>query len=64
MHLVPAAIDAYSKLNVKHEPLRLITPQFEAPLPSLQPAVSLFKLSSYNIISCTSIVLIECCYCF
>ncbi|KAB7501055.1 Intraflagellar transport protein 52-like protein [Armadillidium nasatum] len=39
MHLVPAAIDAYSKLNVKHEPLRLITPQFEAPLPSLQPAV-------------------------
>ncbi|MCL4110819.1 UNVERIFIED_CONTAM: hypothetical protein GTU68_039932, partial [Idotea baltica] len=39
MHLVPEAIDAFTKLNVKHEPLRLITPQFEAPLPSLQPAV-------------------------
>ncbi|KAK7081804.1 Intraflagellar transport protein 52 [Halocaridina rubra] len=39
MQLVPVAIDAYSKLNVKHEPLRLITPQFETPLPPLQPAV-------------------------
>ncbi|XP_064089460.1 intraflagellar transport protein 52 homolog [Macrobrachium nipponense] len=39
MQLVPASIDAYSKVNVKHEPLRLITPQFETPLPPLQPAV-------------------------
>ncbi|XP_063599987.1 intraflagellar transport protein 52 homolog [Penaeus indicus] len=39
MQLVPAAIEAYGKLNVKHEPLRLITPQFETPLPPLQPAV-------------------------
>ncbi|KAF2348779.1 hypothetical protein FHG87_020465, partial [Trinorchestia longiramus] len=39
MEMVPTAIDAYSKLNVKHEPLRLITPQFETPLPQLHPAV-------------------------
>ncbi|XP_063226406.1 intraflagellar transport protein 52 homolog [Bacillus rossius redtenbacheri] len=37
--VVPAAIDAYKELGVKHEPLRLITPQFETPLPALQPAV-------------------------
>lgn len=36
---VPAAIQAYEDLNVKHEPLRLITPQFETPLPPLQAAV-------------------------
>ncbi|KAJ9573714.1 hypothetical protein L9F63_008927 [Diploptera punctata] len=36
---VPAAIQAYQDLNVKHEPLRLITPQFETPLPPLQAAV-------------------------
>ena len=39
MELVPAAIEAYSQVGVKHEPLRLITPQFETPLPQLQPAV-------------------------
>ncbi|XP_038144960.1 intraflagellar transport protein 52 homolog [Cyprinodon tularosa] len=32
-------ISAYKQLNVKHEPLRLITPQFVTPLPQLQPAV-------------------------
>ena len=31
---------AYEDLRVKHEPLLLITPQFETPLPPLQPAVS------------------------
>lgn len=31
---------AYKQLNVKEEPLQLITPQFETPLPQLQPAVS------------------------
>ena len=31
---------AYKQLNVKDEPLQLITPQFETPLPQLQPAVS------------------------
>ena len=30
---------AYEQLGVKHEPLRLITPQFETPLPPLQAAV-------------------------
>eukprot|EP00040_Diaphanoeca_grandis_P043914 m.10720 g.10720 ORF g.10720 m.10720 type:complete len:426 (+) comp8450_c0_seq1:246-1523(+) len=36
---VPAALDAYKALGVKHEPLTLITPQFETPLPPLAPAV-------------------------
>lgn len=31
---------AYEDLRVKHEPLLLITPQFETPLPPLQPAVN------------------------
>jgi intraflagellar transport protein 52 len=39
---VPAAIQAYQDLNVKHEPLRLITPQFETPLPPLQAAVLVY----------------------
>lgn len=30
---------AFEQLNVKHESLTLITPQFETPLPPLQPAV-------------------------
>ncbi|CAH8646635.1 Intraflagellar transport protein 52 [Schistosoma haematobium] len=37
--LVPKAIQAYEKLRVKHEPLSLISPQFETPLPPVQPAV-------------------------
>eukprot|EP00164_Ancoracysta_twista_P002160 GFYU01002852.1.p1 GENE.GFYU01002852.1~~GFYU01002852.1.p1 ORF type:complete len:441 (+),score=122.35 GFYU01002852.1:170-1492(+) len=37
--LIPEAIDLYEKLGVKHEPLSLIPPQFETPLPPLQPAV-------------------------
>ncbi|BHF75117.1 Intraflagellar transport protein 52 [Sparganum proliferum] len=37
--LVPKALSAYEKLRVKHEPLSLITPEFETPLPPLQPAV-------------------------
>ncbi|XP_017296627.1 intraflagellar transport protein 52 homolog isoform X1 [Kryptolebias marmoratus] len=36
---LPQVISAYTQLNVKHEPLQLITPQFETPLPQLQPAV-------------------------
>ncbi|XP_064624329.1 intraflagellar transport protein 52 homolog isoform X2 [Lineus longissimus] len=36
---VPKAIKAFETLRVKHEPLTLITPQFETPLPPLQPAV-------------------------
>ena len=30
----------YKEVSVKHEPLTLITPEFETPLPPLQPAVS------------------------
>ncbi|XP_041358031.1 intraflagellar transport protein 52 homolog isoform X2 [Gigantopelta aegis] len=37
--LVPKAIKAFEQLGVKHEGLTLITPQFETPLPPLQPAV-------------------------
>ncbi|KAL5106125.1 hypothetical protein TcWFU_003135 [Taenia crassiceps] len=37
--MVPKALAAYEKLRVKHEPLSLITPEFETPLPPLQPAV-------------------------
>ena len=36
---VPRGITAYKELGIKHEPLRLITPQFETPLPPLQAAV-------------------------
>ncbi|CAB1448476.1 unnamed protein product [Pleuronectes platessa] len=40
---LPQVIGAYKQLNVKDEPLQLITPQFETPLPQLQPAVVEFK---------------------
>eukprot|EP00293_Proteomonas_sulcata_P011100 CAMPEP_0184316024 /NCGR_PEP_ID=MMETSP1049-20130417/87380_1 /TAXON_ID=77928 /ORGANISM="Proteomonas sulcata, Strain CCMP704" /LENGTH=60 /DNA_ID=CAMNT_0026634821 /DNA_START=33 /DNA_END=212 /DNA_ORIENTATION=+ len=36
---IPESIKLYEELNVKHEVLTLIPPQFEAPLPPLQPAV-------------------------
>ncbi|XP_014833069.1 PREDICTED: intraflagellar transport protein 52 homolog isoform X1 [Poecilia mexicana] len=38
-HSLPEVISSFKQLNVKHEPLQLITPQFETPLPQLQPAV-------------------------
>eukprot|EP00041_Stephanoeca_diplocostata_P039347 m.1617510 g.1617510 ORF g.1617510 m.1617510 type:complete len:422 (-) comp25373_c0_seq3:7912-9177(-) len=37
--VVPNALAAYDTLGIEHEPLRLITPQFETPLPPLEPAV-------------------------
>ncbi|XP_065311440.1 intraflagellar transport protein 52 homolog [Dermacentor albipictus] len=37
--MLPVVINAYEELGVPHEPLRLISPQFECPLPPLQPAV-------------------------
>eukprot|EP00698_Gefionella_okellyi_P006079 TRINITY_DN15544_c0_g1_i1.p1 TRINITY_DN15544_c0_g1~~TRINITY_DN15544_c0_g1_i1.p1 ORF type:complete len:457 (+),score=98.56 TRINITY_DN15544_c0_g1_i1:63-1373(+) len=37
--LIPEVIQLYSELGVKHEPLTLIQPQFETPLPPLTPAV-------------------------
>lgn len=39
-NLLPDVIGCYEQLSVKYEPLRLIKPQFEIPLPSLQLAVS------------------------
>ncbi|GBG28831.1 Intraflagellar transport protein 52-like [Hondaea fermentalgiana] len=38
-NLIPEAVALYKTLSVKHEPLTLIPPQFEAPLPPLVPAV-------------------------
>ena len=37
--LVPAAVALFAELGVKNEPLSLIPPQFETPLPPLVPAV-------------------------
>lgn len=39
MRHVPRVIRAYGELKIKHEPLPLISPQFETPLPPLKPAV-------------------------
>jgi intraflagellar transport protein 52 len=38
-NLIPEAVELYKKLGVKHEPLSLIHPQFETPLPPLFPSV-------------------------
>jgi len=37
--LIPEGVKLYHHLGVKHEPLTLIPPQFETPMPALQPAV-------------------------
>ncbi|ORZ35362.1 hypothetical protein BCR44DRAFT_1414734 [Catenaria anguillulae PL171] len=39
LSLVPSALQAMNDLRLKHEPLTLIAPQFESPLPALTPAV-------------------------
>lgn len=39
MEHVPKVIRGYQELKIKHEPLPLISPQFETPLPPLKPAV-------------------------
>jgi len=36
---IPETVKLFQALSVKHEPLGLIPPQFEVPLPPLQPAV-------------------------
>lgn len=38
-HLVPEAVKLFPEMDVKHEPLTLIPPTFETPMPSLEPAV-------------------------
>jgi len=40
-NIVPESIALYSTLGIKHEPLTLIPPQFETPMPQLQAAVFL-----------------------
>jgi len=37
--LVPETVKLYADLKLKHEPLSLIPPEFECPLPPLEPAV-------------------------
>ena len=37
--LIPEVVDLHQRLNVKNELLTLIPPQFEVPLPNLQPAI-------------------------
>lgn len=37
--LLPKVLTAYKDLSIKHEPLTLISPNFDTPLPPLQPAV-------------------------
>lgn len=39
MSNLPKVVRAFDTLGVKHETLSLITPEFETPLPPLQPAV-------------------------
>lgn len=41
LDMVPASLKAYDDLNVKHEPLSLIAPNFETPLPPTQASVRL-----------------------
>eukprot|EP00662_Eupelagonemidae_sp_cell21_P015936 gene15936-46183_t len=36
--LIPESVKAYEQLNVKHEPLTLIQPEFHTPLPPFFPA--------------------------
>lgn len=36
--LIPECVKLYKQMGVKHEPLSLIPPQFECPLPPLAPA--------------------------
>lgn len=42
LNMVPACIKAFDVLGVKHEPLTLIPPHFEAPLPPTQASVNIF----------------------
>ena len=37
--MIPKVMEIYDELNVKHEPLTLILPEFERPSPPLKPAV-------------------------
>lgn len=45
--LLRDVIDTYQQLDVKYEPLKIIKPQFEIPLPALQLAVSYIYVFFY-----------------
>lgn len=47
LNMIPACIKSYETLGVKHEPLTLIPPHFEAPLPPTQASVSITYLILY-----------------
>ncbi|KAG7493697.1 hypothetical protein JOB18_014846 [Solea senegalensis] len=47
---LPQVISAYKQLNVKDEPLQLITPQLETPLPQLQPAVRISPSLQFSVV--------------
>lgn len=47
-HLLKEVINTYEKLSVQYEPLKIIKPQFEIPLPPLQLAVSILKVISFD----------------
>lgn len=48
LNTIPACINAYEALGVKHEPLTLIPPHFEAPLPPTQASVSITYIEFQN----------------
>lgn len=50
MKCVPKVLEAFETLKIKHESLRLIPPQFNSPLPPLQPAVSNLTLRTVKVI--------------
>lgn len=54
--LLPEVISCYEQVNVKYEPLKLIKPQFEIPLPTLQLAVGFLQnfFQHFIIIICHS----------
>ena len=44
LNMVPACIKAFEVLNVNHEPLSLIAPNFETPLPPTQASVNTIRI--------------------
>lgn len=48
--LLPDVISCYEQLNIKYEPLKLIKPQFEIPLPPLQLAVICFQFTTKRLL--------------
>ncbi|XP_031690853.1 intraflagellar transport protein 52 homolog [Oncorhynchus kisutch] len=56
----------FLQADVKHEPLQLITPQFETPLPQLEPAVGFPSPALHNLtqlLSSSAVSQIECGFC-